>query len=244
MKIPGLLASLVLVATAGAAQETKKVETQLGRYEKETYYVLRSKPSVKHGPFTRMRGAQPSLTGFYKLGLPDSTWTEYNRDGTRAAKGTFSRGQKVGAWDYYSRGDTLIQTYDYTSQQLRYALVTPKERATLYTVVSGSETKQSLLDRPAMYVGGQAAMHAAMGSQMRYPVQAMRKRTQGEVRIEFIVDAQGHASGHRIKSGISPECDQEALRVVKLIPDAWLPALLQQQPVATVVEVPINFRMM
>jgi protein TonB len=85
-------------------------------------------------------------------------------------------------------------------------------------------------------------MNQAVGTSVRYPALALRNRAGGDVVIEFLVDEQGRASGHRVKSGVGYGCDEEALRAVQQLPAGWLPGVLAGQPVAALMEVPVKFR--
>ena len=244
MKLAFLLPFLLPAAVV--AQPTKKVVNTLDYNQRETYYVLRDQPQLKHGPYKMEQGRAPRisllLTGFYKQGQRDSTWTEYSWGNHRTGVGQYAQDHKVGVWQYYSYdGDTLIQQYDYSARQLRYARVTPAEKARKYMVVRGDETQELLLDRPPLYLGGQSAIAGIVGRNIRYPVQALRTHVEGRVIIDFLVDEQGRVADYRVKSGIGGGCDEEALRAVQLAPSSWLPGILAEQPVAVRMEVSVTF---
>jgi protein TonB len=240
-----LLLAAALLPLAATAQQTNKVEKQLDNWTRESYYVLQTNKSVKHGPYLKEltgRRRQPLQQGFYKQGRRDSTWVEYGWNGRVQGTGPYREDEKAGVWRYYSTGgDTLLQEYNYATRQLQFAFVQPALQTRQYTVVQGTQTKQTTLDRPVLYLGTNMAMYHIIGPQIRYPAGALRAQVQGKVWIEFVVDEQGRASGHRVKSGIGSGCDEEALRVAKLIPDNWLPAMLNNQPVAAMHELPFTF---
>lgn len=240
-----LLATALLPLAATAQKTTKVVVKQTNPWNHETYYVLQDNKKVKHGPYLKERTGlrtMPVLAGFYKQGQRDSTWVEYGWNGRPQGTGTYRNDQKTGVWSYYAFGDTLEQRYNHSTRLLEFARIRAAEKQKQYTVVEGASSRQVSLDRPPLYIGGQQAMNQAIGTSVQYPPQALRNRTGGEVVIEFLVDEQGRASGHRVKSGIGLGCDEEALRAVQQLPANWLPGVLSGQPVAALMEVPVKFQ--
>ena len=57
---------------------------------------------------------------------------------------------------------------------------------------------------------------------MTYPAQAKLNHIQGRVYAGFMVDRKGKIKDIRILSGVNEELDNEAIRVLKLMPD-WTP---------------------
>lgn len=48
----------------------------------------------------------------------------------------------------------------------------------------------------------------------------------------FAVDTLGRVSDHRILKGLGYGCDEEALRIARIIPDTWTPGRLGNKVVA------------
>jgi TonB family protein len=65
-----------------------------------------------------------------------------------------------------------------------------------------------------VYPGGSQALLQYIGSSVRYPREALKKRQQGKVLITFVVDETGQVRDARVKKGVSPTIDAEALRVM------------------------------
>ncbi|WBA43103.1 energy transducer TonB [Hymenobacter canadensis] len=240
-----LLAAALLPLAATAQKTTKVVVKQSNPWSQETYYVLQDNKNVKHGPYLQQSNslrAQPIQQGFYKQGQRDSTWIEYGWNGQRQGTGAYRNDQKTGTWSYYAAGDTLEQRYNHSTRTLEFTRIRPADQQKQYTVVEGAGSRQVSLDRPPLYIGGQQAMNQAVGTSVRYPALALRNRAGGDVVIEFLVDEQGRASGHRVKSGVGYGCDEEALRAVQQLPAGWLPGVLAGQPIAALMEVPVKFR--
>lgn len=78
-------------------------------------------------------------------------------------------------------------------------------------------------------------------STMKYPEEAMKNNIQGQVMTTFIVDAQGNVTRAAVEKGIGHGCDEEALRVVTLMPK-FEPGLLAGKPVAVKMALPFQFQ--
>ena len=77
---------------------------------------------------------------------------------------------------------------------------------------------------------------------MKYPVEAMNKKEQGKVILQFIVSENGEVSEPKIIRSVSPALDKEACRVVLAMPK-WNPGKLKGKPVAVRYMLPISFRL-
>lgn len=77
---------------------------------------------------------------------------------------------------------------------------------------------------------------------MKYPVEAMNKKEQGKVIVQFIVSENGEVSKPKIIRSVSPALDKEACRIVLAMPK-WNPGKLKGKPVAVRFILPITFRL-
>ena len=75
----------------------------------------------------------------------------------------------------------------------------------------------------------------------RYPAEAKERNIQGKVIIAFTIDENGNVSNYKIKKRIGGGCDEEALRITKLITGDWLPGMLNGKPVKVEFEMPFSF---
>jgi protein TonB len=89
-------------------------------------------------------------------------------------------------------------------------------------VVADDNELFTVVDQQPEFEGGYAAMMAFVKSNMKYPANARRMRIEGTVHISFIVSKTGAISDVQVLRGFMTECDREAVRVVKLMPD-WKP---------------------
>ncbi len=78
------------------------------------------------------------------------------------------------------------------------------------------EKKKRFIKRPR-YPGGPKAMRAFIQQNLRYPPQAWENDIEGTVHIRFTIDHKGEVIATKIISGLGYGCDEEAIRLVKLL---------------------------
>ena len=71
---------------------------------------------------------------------------------------------------------------------------------------------------------------------------AKNNKTQGKVVAVFYVEKDGSITGIQITQSLSPECDREALRVLRMMPN-WQPGIYHDKPCRTKVQIPIVFKL-
>ncbi|RAK66149.1 hypothetical protein DLM85_15765 [Hymenobacter edaphi] len=91
------------------------------------------------------------------------------------------------------------------------------------------------------FPGGAAAQLAFLRDKLKYPEEALRKRVAGKVLVQFVVDERGHLLDPQVVRGLGAGLDEEALRLVRIMP-WWTPGLVGGQPVKVAVTLPIVFR--
>ena len=81
-----------------------------------------------------------------------------------------------------------------------------------------------IVEDEALPVGGMAAFYEYLGSNIRYPQEALEKRAEGTAYIKFIVDEQGNVMSAETIEGreLGHGLDEEAIRVIK--GSKWTPA--------------------
>lgn len=92
------------------------------------------------------------------------------------------------------------------------------------------------------YYGGDIARNTFLAEQIIYPRAALESRIQGTVYVSFIVDASGKISDIKILKGIGGGCDDEVIRVVKLMPK-WKPGTANGKPVRVLFKMPVYFKL-
>jgi protein TonB len=94
-------------------------------------------------------------------------------------------------------------------------------------------------DMPS-FPGGDAAMLAYLGKNIKYPTLAKESGIQGTVYVTFVVEKDGSVSNVKVLRGIGGGCDEEAIRVVKSMPK-WSPGKQRGKPVKVQYNLPCRF---
>lgn len=97
-------------------------------------------------------------------------------------------------------------------------------------------------DVQAAFPGGKAALDDYVGETMVYPDYSLEHGEHGRVVVSFVIEPDGNVGYTRITESVSPDLDAEAQRIVQNMP-AWTPASVKGKAVATVYDLPINFRL-
>ena len=71
--------------------------------------------------------------------------------------------------------------------------------------------------RQPKYPGGKKALDEFIRTNMQYPEEAIKNKVEGSVVVKYDVDVFGKVSHAAIAHGIGYGCDEEALRLVKLL---------------------------
>lgn len=75
---------------------------------------------------------------------------------------------------------------------------------------------ESFIQKP-VYPGGKKALDDFIRSNLQYPEEAFKQKAEGSVKVAYDVDVFGAVSNAVVKGGIGYGCDEEALRLVKLL---------------------------
>jgi protein TonB len=92
------------------------------------------------------------------------------------------------------------------------------------------------------YPGGAVEFMKWLTRNLQYPAAARSRKTQGKVVAVFYVEKDGSITGINVTQSLSPECDREALRVLRKMPN-WEPGIQNDQPCRTKVCIPIVFKL-
>lgn len=98
------------------------------------------------------------------------------------------------------------------------------------------------IDVKPEFKGGQEALFAYIGENVKYPKSAEKAGVEGTVKVEFTVMADGKIEHAQIKSGAAAELNAEALRVVEGMPN-WKPGMKDGKAVKTQMVLPITFKL-
>ena len=90
--------------------------------------------------------------------------------------------------------------------------------------------------------GGNQKLLEFLGSNLVYPQEAKEAGVEGKVFVEFYIEKDGTVCDAKVLRGIGYGCDEEALRVIGLMPK-WYPGKQRGKAVRVRYTLPINFKL-
>jgi len=102
---------------------------------------------------------------------------------------------------------------------------------------------QTFVDENPEFEGGHAALLAFVRKNLVYPSAAVELGKQGTVYAKFVVDETGKVSNIFLQNNLGCGLDDEAMRVLKMIPKFKSPGKMQGKAVKTYYQIPIKFKL-
>ena len=90
------------------------------------------------------------------------------------------------------------------------------------------------------YPGGDSAMFAYIGTQIKYPDSIKEKGVTGKVYCEFVVEKDGTVTNEKIVRSVHPAFDSTVLNAMRNMPK-WNPGMQLGKPVRVKMVLPFNF---
>lgn len=88
-----------------------------------------------------------------------------------------------------------------------------------------------------------AELYEFIGKNLAYPEEARKSKIEGKVFAKFVVEKDGSLSNVKVLKGIGHGCDEEVVRVVKLLPAKWKPGEKNGKIVRTTYTLPFFFKL-
>ena len=98
-----------------------------------------------------------------------------------------------------------------------------------------------VVEKMPEFPGGITALRQYIGKNVNYPAMARENDIQGTVYVKFVVTSRGKVDKVEVARGVDPLLDDEALRVVKTMPD-FEPGMQGGKAVSVWYSVPIIFK--
>ena len=98
------------------------------------------------------------------------------------------------------------------------------------------------VDKPAVFPGGNEQLPISIGKNIKYPEKNRENGITGIVIVEFTITIEGNIEDVKVVKGVDPLLDNEAIRVVKLMPK-WTPAENKGEKVNMIYNLPIRFKL-
>jgi len=92
------------------------------------------------------------------------------------------------------------------------------------------------------FPGGDEALIKYLHDNVNYPKEAAEQGIQGRVTVRFVVTPSGAIEDVSIQKELDPVCDEEAIRVVKAMPN-WIPGKQNGKTVTVYYSLPIVFKL-
>ena len=221
-------------------KETRKVTIEsFNPPYREIFYVLKSDSSIRHGSYRLISNGKILVQGYYKTGMKDSLWTQYDEKGKLRFRGFFTEDKRAGIWEFNDDKGEIEQKVDFTNGQIM--LYRTQFAGSTFKVFSGQDSIFTLLDRPPLYMGGASRLKEYIASEIRPPLHKANEKALGTVYVECTIDSTGKISNHHILKGIGTSCNIEALRVVRALPELWFPGVLNSKNVTVNYVIPVIF---
>ncbi len=174
-------------------------------------------PTQPHPPTTKSSASQQISTVISET--ESAVTNTVLPDNTGVGSGTTTDGPP-------STGTTTVGPPNTTS------ISTPSTDVVVYVADSNPE-----------YEGGLRALYAFLASKLKYPEDAAAAGKEGTVYVKFIVDQSGKVGNLSLLNNLGFGLDQEALRVVGMIPNFKTPGMMGGKPVRVYFQLPIKFKM-
>ena len=81
------------------------------------------------------------------------------------------------------------------------------------------------VEEDASFVGGYDSLMRFIVDNLIYPEEALKGKIEGKVLTTFVVEVDGSISDIKVLRGLGYGCDEEAIRIIKLMPK-WNPAII------------------
>lgn len=103
----------------------------------------------------------------------------------------------------------------------------------------------SLVDVPAEFPGGPAALKKYLTDNLVYPKRAEEEGIEGKCYLRFVITEDGSISDVKVQRGVPDckECDDEAVRLVTAMPK-WIPGKMNDKPVKQSYNLPVPFKLL
>ena len=109
-------------------------------------------------------------------------------------------------------------------------------------VIEDGELFGCIVETMPSFRGGQQKLFEFIGNNVVYPKEAIDAGIEGRVFVEFYIEKDGTVTDGKVLKGIGYGCDEEALRVIGLMPK-WSPGMQRGKAVRVRYTLPINFKL-
>lgn len=156
-------------------------------------------------------------------------------------KGQYSQGNKSGTWDFFNAENALIQQFNFSTKSFEY-LQDFKSVKAVYILKDQDLVAVETAAMPVL-LGGDAKFYYYLANNLQYPTAAKSKGVTGTVGVMVTITKEGEMIRPFIPKAGDKTLDAEALRVVSLMPNDWVPLYIDGKAMDSLVLFYINFQL-
>ena len=170
----------------------------------------------------------------FAKGKENGPETFYYNDGRKKATGNNKDDKHEGPWfGYYHSGKIAGKAFYKAGQQAS---------ASFFNENGSPNKKDTAFLRGSDYPGGIPQYLRFLNKTLRYPDSAVIYEREGTVVVQFRISPEGKISDLQVVQSVSKELDDEALRVMRSMPD-WIPAVIGGIPSESYQKQPVVFKL-
>lgn len=189
---------------------------------------------------------------FYSIDY-DSTYISFDSKGDTLEEGAYNKGKRKGEWKQYYAGTHILQNrltptngdvHEYTSYYKNGKIkryipnIAFPDNGMCYDEDGKQIECTPYLTMPMPLVD----VNEFLSENLTYPAEARLYGIQGRVILKFVVSQDGSITDLQLVHGIGGGCDEEAMRVVSLMPK-WKPGIRDDEPIDVYYTLPISFKL-
>lgn len=200
-------------------------------YMHEKYPNIKSQQKEEYFEFQYLREVYDSL-GTVMFSSGNGHFTRYDDDFTESIEdGDIKNNKRTGTWRGSVKKTNIAFEEQYVDGMLISGIFTQNGKTGSY---SGQRVVQP------KFPGDDNAFNWYLARKIHYPAVERERGIQGRVSISFYVNADGSVTDVKMREGLSPGIDSEAIRAVQASP-RWIPGTEFGIPVRMNYVVPLAF---
>lgn len=206
-----------------------------GKIQMTSYYKTdKKKKKIGEHKFYYENGKVSLVKNFNKKGKLEGKYKKWYENGNIDTEGNYNKkGEKYGEWKWYHENGKISAREIYLKNEYKSGEFWNEEG-----VKENSEAFSQ-----AQFPGGLKIFYKNyLTKEMKYPKEAILKNISGKVYISFVVEKNGEISNIKIEKSVHKSIDQEALRVIKKMPN-WIPGKAHNRTVRSRMKIPISFQL-
>lgn len=122
------------------------------------------------------------------------------------------------------------------------AMKSEQKEKSVDTSQDKSDHKYYIVEEMPAYPGGLGALREYLVKNIRYPKDAVKNKTEGQVMVNFVINEQGDAEEVKVLRSSYAGFNEEAIRVIKDMPQ-WTPGKQHGKPIKVAFTMPIEFKL-